>query len=72
MLLCLVGQVLDCSLAKPQADLKSSGGQNLQKSSMHSSFPPRAGYSLVGNPYGALGAGFGAAGFGAAGFAQVS
>ncbi|KAG5243989.1 hypothetical protein OIU76_009141 [Salix suchowensis] len=57
------GQVLDCSLAKPQADLKSSGGQNLQKSSMHSSFPPRAGYSLVGNPYGALGAGFGAAGF---------
>ncbi|KAJ6406686.1 hypothetical protein OIU84_010237 [Salix udensis] len=57
------GQVLDCSLAKPQADLKSSGGQNLQKSSMHSSFPPRAGYSLAGNPYGALGAGFGAAGF---------
>ncbi|GLT40656.1 hypothetical protein SLA2020_147710 [Shorea laevis] len=53
------GQVLECSLAKPQADQKSSGGSNLQKPSMNPSFPPQLGYGLVG---GALG--YGHAGFG--------
>jgi heterogeneous nuclear ribonucleoprotein R len=60
------GQVLECSLAKPQADQKS-GGSNSQKSGLLPSYPPRAGYGLVGSAYGALGAGYGAAGF-----AQVS
>ncbi|XP_015581582.2 heterogeneous nuclear ribonucleoprotein Q [Ricinus communis] len=54
------GQVLECSLAKPQADQKSSGGSNLQKSVLHPTFPPRLGYGLVGGTYGALGAGYGA------------
>ncbi|XP_059430475.1 heterogeneous nuclear ribonucleoprotein Q-like [Corylus avellana] len=58
----LDGQVLECSLAKPQADQKS-GGSNSQKSGLLPSYPPRAGYGLVGSPYGALGAGYGAAGF---------
>ncbi|GAV66909.1 RRM_1 domain-containing protein, partial [Cephalotus follicularis] len=57
------GQALECSLAKPQADQKSSGGPNLQKSALHPSQPPRLGYNLAGGAYGALGAGFGAAGF---------
>ncbi|KAJ9184493.1 hypothetical protein P3X46_004210 [Hevea brasiliensis] len=57
------GQVLECSLAKPQADQKSSGGPNSQKSVLHPTFPPRLGYGLVGGTYGALGAGYGAAGF---------
>ncbi|CAN1277391.1 Heterogeneous nuclear ribonucleoprotein Q [Linum perenne] len=56
------GRVLDCSLAKPQADNKPSGGNSSQKPAVSTSFPPRLGYGLVGNPYGALG-GFGAAGF---------
>ncbi|CAN1772147.1 Heterogeneous nuclear ribonucleoprotein Q [Linum perenne] len=56
------GRVLDCSLAKPQADNKPSGGTSSQKPAVSTSFPPRLGYGLVGNPYGALG-GFGAAGF---------
>jgi heterogeneous nuclear ribonucleoprotein R len=56
------GQVLECSLAKPQADQKS-GGSNSQKSGLLPSYPPRAGYGLVGSAYGALGAGYGAAGF---------
>ncbi|KAJ4840804.1 hypothetical protein Tsubulata_015062 [Turnera subulata] len=54
------GQVLDCSLAKPQADQKLSGGSNAQKSAMHASYPPRLGFGLVGNAYGA---GYGAAAF---------
>ncbi|XP_012072976.1 heterogeneous nuclear ribonucleoprotein Q isoform X2 [Jatropha curcas] len=58
------GQVLDCSLAKPQADQKSSGGPNSQKSVLHPTFPPRLGYGVVEGTYGALG------GYGAAGFAQ--
>lgn len=60
------GQVLECSLAKPQADQKS-GGSNSQKSGLLPSYPPRAGYGLGGGAYGSLGAGYGAAGF-----AQVS
>ncbi|KAA8549875.1 hypothetical protein F0562_001559 [Nyssa sinensis] len=57
------GQVLECSLAKPQAEQKSVGGSNSQKSGLLSSYPPHVGYGLVGGAYGALGAGFGAAGF---------
>ncbi|WCJ34297.1 RNA-binding (RRM/RBD/RNP motifs) family protein [Euphorbia peplus] len=57
------GQVLDCSLAKPQADQKSSGGPNTQKSVSNPTFAPRLGYDLVGGPYGALGVGYGSPGF---------
>ncbi|CAI0391731.1 unnamed protein product [Linum tenue] len=59
------GQVLDCSLAKPQADNnKSVAGTTSQKAAFNPSFPPGLGYGLVGNPYGAIG------GYGAAAFAQ--
>lgn len=66
------GQVLECSLAKPQADQKSTGVFNSQKSAILPSYPPRAGYGMVGGAYGAAGAGYGAvgAGYGAAGFGQ--
>ncbi|KAG4204813.1 hypothetical protein ERO13_A04G062100v2 [Gossypium hirsutum] len=57
------GQVLECSLAKPQADQKSSGGSGSQKSTLDSSFPP-LGFGLLGGAYGGLGTGFGPAGFG--------
>ncbi|MBA0824117.1 hypothetical protein Goarm_020800, partial [Gossypium armourianum] len=57
------GHVLECSLAKPQADQKS-GASGSQKSSLDSSFPPLLGYGLVGGAYGGLGTGFGPAGFG--------
>nr|XP_043632668.1 heterogeneous nuclear ribonucleoprotein Q [Erigeron canadensis]XP_043632669.1 heterogeneous nuclear ribonucleoprotein Q [Erigeron canadensis] len=57
----LNGQVLECSLAKPQADQKSSGGSSSsQKAALLPSYPPRVGYGLVGSPYGALSAGYGA------------
>ena len=62
--LLLTGQVLECSLAKPQADQKSYGGSGSQNSTLNSSFPPPLGYSLVGGAYGGLGTGFGPAGFG--------
>ncbi|KAL4576260.1 hypothetical protein LXL04_012351 [Taraxacum kok-saghyz] len=56
----LDGQVLECSLAKPQADQKSSGGSsNNQKAALLPNHP-RVGYGLVGGAYGALGAGYGA------------
>ncbi|KAK9061179.1 hypothetical protein SSX86_018359 [Deinandra increscens subsp. villosa] len=60
----LNGQTLECSLAKPQADQKSSGGSsNSQKAAILPSHP-RVGYNLVGGAgYGALGAGYGAAGY---------
>ncbi|KAJ9540063.1 hypothetical protein OSB04_026569 [Centaurea solstitialis] len=58
-------QVLECSLAKPQADQKPSGGSsNSQKAALLPSHPPRVGYGLVGSPYGALSAGYGGAGYG--------
>lgn len=61
----LDGQVLECSLAKPQADQKSSGGSsNSQKAALLPSHPPRVGYGLMGGPYGALSAGYGGAGYG--------
>lgn len=66
------GQVLECSLAKPQADQKPSGALNSQKSNLLPSYPPHLGYGMMGSPYGAVGPGYGAAGpgYGAAGFAQ--
>ncbi|KAI9074422.1 hypothetical protein K1719_043616 [Acacia pycnantha] len=56
----LNGQVLECSLAKPQVD--KSGGSNTQKSGLLPSYPPHVGYNLIGGAYGGLGAGYGAAG----------
>ncbi|KAB2607805.1 heterogeneous nuclear ribonucleoprotein R-like [Pyrus ussuriensis x Pyrus communis] len=60
------GQVLECSLAKPQSDQKSSGSSNHQKSALLPTYPPRLGYGMVGgNPYGGgLGAGYSGPGFG--------
>ncbi|KAL0309515.1 UNVERIFIED_CONTAM: Heterogeneous nuclear ribonucleoprotein Q [Sesamum radiatum] len=57
------GQVVECSLAKPQADQKTAGGSNSQKSAILPTYPPRVGYGLVGSPYGALGAGYPGANF---------
>lgn len=53
------GQILECSLAKPQADQKSSGGLNSQKAPVLPTYPPPVGYGLVGATYGALGTGLG-------------
>lgn len=58
---------MECSLAKPQADQKSSGASNAQKSVVLPTYPPHLGYGMVGGAYGAVGAGYGATGF-----AQVS
>ncbi|VVA21828.1 PREDICTED: heterogeneous nuclear [Prunus dulcis] len=61
------GQVLECSLAKPQADQKSSGSSNHQKSPLLPTYPPRLSYGMGGSsPYGGLSAGYG----GGSGFAQ--
>ncbi|KAK0585884.1 hypothetical protein LWI29_035688 [Acer saccharum] len=57
------GQVLECSLAKPQGDQKSSGGPNSQKTALHPSYPPRLGYGMVGGNYNAMGAGYVPTGF---------
>ncbi|KAE8668433.1 putative ATP-dependent helicase [Hibiscus syriacus] len=57
------GQVLECSLAKPQADQKSSGGSGFQNSTLDSSFPPM-GFGLPAGAYGGLGMGFGPVGYG--------
>ncbi|CAJ1979138.1 unnamed protein product [Sphenostylis stenocarpa] len=59
----LEGQILECSLAKPQSDQKS-GGSNTQKPGpgLLPSYPPHAGYGLVGGAYGALGSGYPAPG----------
>lgn len=54
----LAGQVLDCSLAKPQADQKSSGQPSSQKAAILSTYPPPLGYGMVGAGYGAFGSGF--------------
>ncbi|KAI3471807.1 hypothetical protein Pfo_028460 [Paulownia fortunei] len=57
------GQVVECSLAKPQVDQKTTGGSNSQKSAILPTYPPHGGYGLVGAPYGALGAGYAGASF---------
>ncbi|KAF5179084.1 Heterogeneous nuclear ribonucleoprotein q [Thalictrum thalictroides] len=56
------GQVIECSLAKPQADGKGEG--SAQKSALLPSCPPRMGYGLGAGAYGGIGAGYGGAGFG--------
>ncbi|PPS04273.1 hypothetical protein GOBAR_AA16388 [Gossypium barbadense] len=58
----LDGQVVECSLAKPQTDQKTSGGSSSQNSGFLPSYPPQVGYGLVGGAYGALGPGYGVAG----------
>jgi len=57
------GQLLECSLAKPQAEPKSAVS-NTQKPGpgLLPSYPPHVGYGLVGGAYGALGAGYPAPG----------
>ncbi|XP_062112750.1 heterogeneous nuclear ribonucleoprotein Q [Humulus lupulus] len=60
------GQVLDCSLAKPQVDQRSAGATNSQNSALLPTYPAHMGYGMVGGGYGSVGA---AAGFGV-GFAQ--
>ncbi|KAF3439417.1 hypothetical protein FNV43_RR17695 [Rhamnella rubrinervis] len=57
----LDGQILECSLAKPQSDQKSVAS-NSQKSGLLPTYPPRVGYGLVGGAYGAMGVAYGAAG----------
>lgn len=59
----LDGQVLECSLARPQAEQKPVGGSNPQASGLLSSYPSRVGYGVVGGAYSPLGAGYTAAGF---------
>ncbi|GER33735.1 RNA-binding (RRM/RBD/RNP motifs) family protein [Striga asiatica] len=58
----LDGQVVECSLAKPQADQKTSGISSSQKPALLPTYPPRMGYGLTPG-YGALGAGYPGAGF---------
>lgn len=57
------GQVLDCSLAKPQADQKSPGAAISLNSTLLPTYPPHLGYGMAGGGYGAVSAGFGGAGF---------
>ncbi|KAL2345239.1 hypothetical protein Fmac_006524 [Flemingia macrophylla] len=57
------GQTLDCSLAKPHVNSKSSGAANSQNSVVLPTYPPHIGYGIVGGAYGAIGPGYGAAGF---------
>lgn len=64
----LTGQVLECSLAKPQADRKSDSGSTSQKSALLPTYPPRMGYGMVGGAYGGLGGGYGAPGLGQVNF----
>ncbi|XP_022752551.1 heterogeneous nuclear ribonucleoprotein Q-like [Durio zibethinus] len=58
----LDGQIVECSLAKPQSDQKTSGGSGSKNSGFLPSYPPQVGYGLVGGAYGALGTGYGVAG----------
>ncbi|KAE8660353.1 nuclear transcription factor Y subunit B-8 [Hibiscus syriacus] len=58
----LDGQVVECSLAKPQVDQKTSGGSSSQNSGFLPSYPHQVGYGLVGGAYGALTPGYGVAG----------
>ncbi|KAG8376734.1 hypothetical protein BUALT_Bualt09G0094600 [Buddleja alternifolia] len=57
------GQVIECSLAKPQADQKTTGRSNSQKAAILPNYPPNLGYGLVGAPYGAMGSGYAGANF---------
>ncbi|KAM7522594.1 hypothetical protein LguiA_012496 [Lonicera macranthoides] len=57
------GQLLECSLAKPQVEQKPGAGSSSQQPGLLSSYTPRVGYGLLGGTHGVLGAGYGAAGF---------
>ncbi|KAL2536359.1 RNA-binding (RRM/RBD/RNP motif) family protein [Forsythia ovata] len=57
------GKVLECSLAKPQAEPKSAGGSNIQMPGLLPTYPPAVGFGFAGGAYGALGGGFGTTGF---------
>ncbi|KAL2511083.1 RNA-binding (RRM/RBD/RNP motif) family protein [Abeliophyllum distichum] len=57
------GKVLECSLAKPQAEPKSAGGSNTQMPGLLPTYPPAVGFGFAGGAYGALGGGFGTTGF---------
>uniref|UniRef100_A0A1J3G7A1 Heterogeneous nuclear ribonucleoprotein Q n=1 Tax=Noccaea caerulescens TaxID=107243 RepID=A0A1J3G7A1_NOCCA len=62
------GHMLDCTLAKPQADQKGNNNnatvQNIQKSQLQPNYPPLLGYGMAPSPFGALGA------FGASAYSQ--
>ncbi|GMH30140.1 hypothetical protein Nepgr_031983 [Nepenthes gracilis] len=59
----LDGQVLECSLAKPQAEQKlSSGASNSHKPALLPRYPPHGVHGLVGGAYGPLSAGYAAPG----------
>ncbi|XXG68074.1 hypothetical protein AAC387_Pa06g1251 [Persea americana] len=58
------GHVLETSLAKPQTDRKSDAASNAYKGGIIPSYLPPSGYGFFGDPYGALGAGYGAARYG--------
>lgn len=47
-------------MAKPQADQKSSSAATSQTSVLLPGFGPGVGYGMLGGPYGAVGAGYGA------------
>lgn len=59
--------MLDCTLAKPQADQKANTNtaQNMQKSQLQPNYPPLLSYGMAPSPFGALG------GFGASAYSQV-
>ncbi|XP_073062787.1 heterogeneous nuclear ribonucleoprotein Q-like [Primulina eburnea] len=57
------GQVVECSLAKPQADQKNAGVSNSPTPAILPTYPPHVGYGLIGSPYGAVGAGYAGANF---------
>ncbi|RZC78615.1 hypothetical protein C5167_002826 [Papaver somniferum] len=57
------GQVIDCSLAKPQADKKPDRGSSSHKSALLTGYPPPLGYGMAGGAYGGLGAGYGNSGY---------
>ncbi|KAJ6311105.1 hypothetical protein OIU76_015767 [Salix suchowensis] len=59
----LDGQLVECALAKPQSEQKAAGSSNLQNTGLLPGYPSGVGYGMMGNAYGALGAGYVTAGF---------
>ncbi|XP_039041314.1 heterogeneous nuclear ribonucleoprotein Q-like [Hibiscus syriacus] len=58
----LDGQVVECSLAKPLTDIKSTHRGSSSETSGFLPYPPHIGYGLIGGSYGAVGPGYGVAG----------
>lgn len=54
-----IGDVLDCSLAKPPADKKVEAGSSAQQAALLSNYPSQMGYGVLGGAYGSLPSGFG-------------